>query len=66
MFVRQGQRVIRMNRRDLLVLASFAALPLAARAAQTPHLPVIATLGPGFPTYDAVIAGLKDGLRELG
>jgi hypothetical protein len=29
-------------------------------------LPVIATLSPGFPTYDAAIAGLKDGLRELG
>lgn len=55
-----------MNRRDLLVLGSFAALPLAARAAQTLHLPVIATLSPGFPTWDAVIAGLKDGLRELG
>ena len=64
MFVRQGQR--RMNRRDLLVLASFAALPLAARATPTPHLPVIATLSPGFPTWDVVFAGLKDGLRELG
>jgi hypothetical protein len=49
-----------------LFLLPLHAVSPAAKAQDVAHLPVVATPSPGFPSYDAAIAGLKDGVRELG
>ena len=61
-----------MKRRDaVFALVALGATPLAARAQPARRLPVVGFLHPGFPattgaTIPQSLAGLRDGLRDLG
>src|SRR6202048_5269878 len=56
-----------MRRRNFItLLGGAAAWPLAARAQQTPKLPVVGVLSPFIDAESAFLADLREGLREYG